>query len=991
MRSIAPLLVLLAAGLAVGIWLLDSNSNPGSTPPVPDVAGGVTPTPGESGSSELVELDDAGREGSPPRRATASTPETDDDPAASVVAATLPVSGRVVDALGRPVAGAEVSAGHGGDRDPWFYPGRQAPRPPVTTRSDARGEFTLAIEKGPPTFTLTVHARGYAPLRRTGEPLPDGGRSLGDITLDRGVILAGRVVDAGGAPVRGAEILRPFPPPADGFVIELPGLDGETVAVSDSDGRFEVASQEVGEWELIATHEAYPAQGLAGRTEHRGDHVTDLLVVLEDGLEIQGRLLGVPEEEQGLLEVSVRAAELDSPLADERRIAPVGVDGAFVVRGLRAERDYRLHARLAQREWPRSNGRSTPVTVPAGSRGVELVWSTGTTVTLRVADARRGEPLEEFQVESGLGWLTPLLDEQGLPRTHFPEGLVCLDGLWPREGRDELRIRIEAAGYEPLEHQVTLDDRQELDLGTFELQPMPMVRVTVRDRLSGEPIEGAGVTLRAAPQSNPGGVRRIGARLGGGGPEPGDFEDLDSPAQYGETDAAGLCVLSSLPGVRAVITVRAPGYAPTTGEPELLPLREDVERDFELSAGGTVLVTVVDGTGAPASGAKIEHQRPISSGEMLWPGAGSEPADSQGRARFAGLEPGLHAFRVEDRNPRSGGFVLAVAGSSPGGTRGEEWREVLIEGGEEHQLRLVAPPRGSLSGRVTEDGVPLANARLTLYEADDPEARFAAMLGGAPATHTDGSGRYLFEDLKLGRYAAEFTHASRAMAHEVEFKLEEGENELDVDLPVCIIEGKVTDEDGEPVEGATVTVARREIEQTRIRMVMVANLGDGDDETTTISAGDERPVVTTDARGRYSLRGVTPDVELFVEVRAEGYGPTTSEGQVLQPGERRDSVDVQLIRGGSIVVAVTTAGGEPAGGLLAVATYEGENETSVEPVARPVTAGEARFDDLMAGPWRVRLNPGPGESFDEAPPMPEPQSALVESGEQATLSFTLLE
>ncbi|MEE8469057.1 MAG: hypothetical protein V3T22_11400, partial [Planctomycetota bacterium] len=93
-------------------------------------------------------------------------------------------------------------------------------------------------------------------------------------------------------------------------------------------------------------------------------------------------------------------------------------------------------------------------------------------------------------------------------------------------------------------------------------------------------------------------------------------------------------------------------------------------------------------------------------------------------------------------------------------------------------------------------------------------------------------------------------------------------------------------------------------------------------------------------------------------------------------------------RGGTLVVSVTDALGEPADGLFAMATFQGESDTPVQPVLRPVQAGEARLENLVLGPWSVSLRSMGGDP-ESAPPMPPEQSIEVGDQEEARLTFEL--
>lgn len=155
--------------------------------------------------------------------------------------------GVVVDASGRPVAGAEVRVGDPEQRGLTLPDGAHAMAwRPESTRSDERGAFGfphLPAERMP----LAVKAMGHAPTRQEVE-LVAGRDHQVRVVLTRGAALRGRVCDAAGQPVSGAAIQlgewtdvghRRVRTSEDGtFVLDdlVPG-DIEALAATETQGR----------------------------------------------------------------------------------------------------------------------------------------------------------------------------------------------------------------------------------------------------------------------------------------------------------------------------------------------------------------------------------------------------------------------------------------------------------------------------------------------------------------------------------------------------------------------------------------------------------------------------------------------------------------------------------------------------------------------------------------------------------------------------------
>ncbi|TAJ18248.1 MAG: carboxypeptidase regulatory-like domain-containing protein, partial [Planctomycetota bacterium] len=130
------------------------------------------------------------------------------------------LSGRVM-SPSAPLAGAEVvlSAADGSEL--------------ARARSDAGGQFFLALDAPVENAALLVRAKGYAPAGRIGERVERGQRrNLGLLRLEPGAELSGRVLDANGAPVAGATV--------ELYAPVLAGLPNRAItdARTDRDGRF---------------------------------------------------------------------------------------------------------------------------------------------------------------------------------------------------------------------------------------------------------------------------------------------------------------------------------------------------------------------------------------------------------------------------------------------------------------------------------------------------------------------------------------------------------------------------------------------------------------------------------------------------------------------------------------------------------------------------------------------------------------------------------
>lgn len=1006
MRPLHALFVVLFLVLVAGVaWRLVESGSPlaeeaaAPTGPLP-----ATPAPAEP-TRELErpdpDPDDARR--SSPVEAPVAAPA--DEPAAARDAGPRLV-GRVVDEAGAPIANARVRVVPtlfeglvvvGGEH------GELAGSRAVET--DADGAFEVAsVEAG--TNALYVNAPGYEPLAGREIAVPAGEwHDIGEVALAPGVVLAGRVLDANGLPVGGAELA----PHAETGGLRLLGWDVgvEPLATTGADGAFEIDQIADGPWALVVRSDRHPSKLVQGITDRPGEEQRGIEILLDPGAEISGRVLDAPASGRRLIVNAFPIAEdgttgfdLADPTPFEVRRAEVDGGGRFRLRGLRIDASYRLSLAEEAGDELGPFGRSVAerVVARAGDRDVELAYRPEAALTFQVVDATSGRPLEDFEVSAGIGWTRPLMSAAGSPLRHHAEGRVRFGDLRPESARDVVRLEIEAVGYAPFERDdIRLAPASEYELGTIELRPIPVVDVTVVDDRTGAPIAGARVTLaRAERGGGAEGVREVRMSIGRGAGHAPEFESAGS--QVATTDAEGRCRLSSLEGETCTLTVKADGYAPRRTPEFVLPVGRVHAEEVRLDRGGSMLVTVLDAEGQPLAGEKVRHRSPTANPGMLMMGGGpSEVTDSEGRARFENLEPGLHAFALGAGDdglmmlPGGGGGRFAMRVEAEGiEAGGDEWSEVLIGQGEAHELQLVAPLRLTLTGTILEAGVPLRGATLSLEEAGGGEADLPSLSmfgGGGPTARTNGAGEYEFANVEEGSYELVVEHPDRAMPARYELVVQSGRERFDVDLPLTIVEGTIRDPFGEPVVG--VRVRARKSRGPQRQVMFIASFAGGGDATVTSGLDGPGGRVTTDAEGRYRLRGVLADVPLVIAAEGSGMQPVESEELELFEGQTKRDVDLEMVEGGELVVTVLTADGEPAEQVVVNASYIGDEFERVgSETAFTGPSGRVSFDGLVPGPWQVTANVLRPGGMDPSNVDAE-GSTVVEQGGQAPIELTL--
>ncbi len=904
------------------------------------------------------------------------------------------VRGRVLDREGNPIPGAKIYASDqfagaidfdGESSVPWLR----------RSQAESAEDGTFELE-GPKrdTFRVAVRKSGYAPFDRAEIPVPpENDVQLEPFVLAQGAILRGRVVGPGGNGIGGAEL---------SVLSEERGInmimgDGElpnTVA-ADGQGYFTIDQLACGPYRILVRSEEHPPRIFEGTADTPGEEISGLRFELEAGEVIAGRVTGIPRALDEDLVVQARKANETGGFAllDFLNTRSVAVeDGSFELRGMEVGARYDLQLRRESDEpndFFGGSSRSGRVRVESGDRNVLLEYQPEATVAFQVMDSKTREPITELEVHAGIEWPRPVM-EGGRPQRSFPDGQVLVGDLRPDSETDRIQIEVRSTGYRTYERSdIAAAAGEDIDLGVIYLDPVPVVRVTVVDGKTGEPVEGARVQLVKEEDSN-GFEFRHSISIGTDEDEGSVFE-ADGSAR---TDSEGRAELTSLEGERCTLQVRSPDYAPFDRPGIYMTPGEIIEQEVELTPGGFVHVTVLDPDGAPVGGARVAHRPPQKgqTGVMVLGGgfgASGEVTSSDGIARFRNLEAGSHSFKLEEGEAGSvffAGGTMELRGEDVGAEQ-EGWSEVAVVEGETSTLTLTTSPRGSLEGQVREGGVILTGANLQLKEDKPQEMAFHLPgMSSSPESRSDGEGRYRFDQVKEGRYVLTVSHSTRAMPVDFEVSVEEGENVFDLNLAVAVIEGQVLDSEGQPIPGVRVQAERAQAEGGGPRTRTIMMISTGSDTVVQMGGGPATETTYTDGEGRYTLRGVQPDVELVVKGEGEDVQPGQSDRVRVAPDEVKRNVDFVLEAGGSILVEAIKADGAPASFQMVRANYEGEDD-SVEPKFGFVQTGSTTLTGLRPGPWRVNVSAaGPGGDEANGPP---DQVIDVIAGEEAPATFTV--
>lgn len=923
---------------------------------------------------------------------------------AEAAPAVASVQGRVLAADGTPIAGAHVRAA-GTNR--WDAP------IPLDVELDALPAGRLDIEQtqtgadgtyrfeGLPKggLRVAVRASGHAPRYEErwvvkGEPE----QKLPDIVLGPGVFVAGRVVDRAGAGVPNATILLALDHGVIAGNLSMPGR-GIPLATTGENGAFALDTLAPGPWHLFVEAAGFRLREERGRTERAGERVTDLVIALEPGFEIHGRVRA-----DGTLPAALRVTarvvrasvqgeareRLGGEDGDERdaarpvdevraRHALCDATGEFVLGGLTPNTDYRLSLSVAGGEpgrWKRVNAVPS-VTARAGQRGIELAWKPESALLLRVVDAETRAPLETLEVWAGYGRERALRDDLGEVLTKFPDGRVRYGELRPQQGKavPAVWLRVRAPGYRDHEAKnLALASGETKDLGEIALVREKKLSVRVLERATSKPVPGARVVVSLEGVDGVNSAADEDAKTDATG---------DVSTWCARTDAHGVAVLAGTPEKTVHVGASAKGFLASTPVAQLLPADADASVDVLLDRGGTIRVLVVDASGKPVPSVGIAHRAPGAAAEEEgdWISLSAElETDAAGVARFAPLAPGVHSFCLHDTTAQ----VWLDANDNT--QQLPAWVERSVSEGSDAEITFVAPPRGTIFGRIRENNVALEGAQLKLSVVREGEGGELDGWSGPNdplATITDHEGRYRYENLRCGEYWLNVHHTSRRMSARLRVSVREDPRTYDFDLDVATIEGTITDVEGRPLSGIEVSVYDTSGEsRDDAPYQLVVSEDERGNQHTDYRSGT-RSSERTDARGRYALRGLATGVPLIVHVESDIVEAASSPEITLSPDEVKTGVDFHLRRAG--VIEVTLAQEPPQRDMWfevrALRLTEGREDFAQQSWLGSWNK-QATLRGLAPGKYRV-VFASPEQREGQAPATP-PVSQEVEVKEQET-------
>lgn len=376
-----------------------------------------------------------------------------------------PVSGRVVDEGGRPIAKAKVESkdgvwdlGHDDDND-------------VTT--DDKGQFTFPA-LAPGSHTLAAVDGEHAPARSTPITVKDRAITGVVITMKTGGRLSGKVITKDGQAV-------PFATVRISGKVEMAWMVAARQATTDKDGAFELHGLARVKQQARAESDTAASKIIDVDLETKGE-VTNLEMVLD----VTGTIAGIVVDEKGqpVPEVAVNAFPDIMGGAKTEGIRLAGMSntttdggGAFTIHGL-PDGKYRLWAARASagfQEWGQQG-----VPAATGDKGVKIVLPAPGGLKGSIAIQGVSEAPRTAMVQVGVS-----------PATPANGGLFDIKDVMP--GTHDVTFRSPEFA-EFIKRDVKIEPGKTTDLGKIEVPRGRKLVGKVLDS-TGQPVAGAKIKV----------------------------------------------------------------------------------------------------------------------------------------------------------------------------------------------------------------------------------------------------------------------------------------------------------------------------------------------------------------------------------------------------------------------------------------------------------------------------------------------------------------
>ena len=875
-------LALAVAVVALGVWMVWGDDEPdergGAVVRAPVGASGAVgtpaPAPDASGPEALAPLIAAANP-------AVETPAPEELLAAALASAEHVLTGRIVRPDGTPVPGVALAAGVDPEEafkvttaagwNPRRLPAGQVPVP--SPRSDASGRFEVPLPA--PARDLLV-AMELEPcdlqVLQVGGIEP-GRHDVGDLVLEYGASLTGRIVGPDGVGVSGAQVLakgsnRHWRQPFD--VRQL--MHWLRSSFTPADGSFRIRGLLDPKEELTVS-----VGGWSGLTLRDLDvvpgQVRDLgAIVLSRGGVLGGVVQGPDGAPLGGVMLHARLQErreLREPSLEEHRGNPASSattdeQGRFLVGGL-VDGLYALHIEAPGFAMARFEGLIT------GRTDLTLGVHEGGRALIEVRSAVTDEPLTEASLRAipppeaqGLPW-----PRWGLPVVHGGEAGLA-PGSYAVENIDPLGagVRIEAPGFVTASVPIPGLGRGAVHAELVRLERALVLTGVALDP-QDRPIEGVSLVFT-----------------------PGDDVLRELPPASGRSDADGRLEVAGLAPGTWQASARHADFVKAGPEPRLLA-DEDVEGFLvRLQPAGRIEGLVLEPSGAPATQVQVLSMLLERHGWPALAGAGRKDAlvslpegggngslvmtDGDGRFVMSTLGPGDYLV-TSTKGDQKAAFarldaLTSVVDQQLGtrrvlGTLPPGVHRVGAPSGQTVNVELILPQPAEVVGRVSVDGRARGDARV---------AALTRSMGGwniAQVVSTDVGGQYHLAELDRGDWLIAAGVPGEPLSRARMIELEYGSRErVDLAFGGPSLIGQVLDADTRaPVAGLVMRLDRAHQQDVE----SIETVQDAEDQphhalhqqdaafsTQVVSGADGRMVFQHLLPGRYATTIESRDWEL---------------------------------------------------------------------------------------------------------------------------------
>jgi len=855
--------------------------------------------------------------------AVACPPDPEQDggkPLVVVLAEGGAVEGMVHNSNGKPLSGVSLTLREKFDIM-FALSDRKGMLASFTTQSRGDGTFRFnAVPCGAP-MVIDAFVEGYARSYGQMVAIKKGQAVPVEVILADSAVISGLVQYENEEPVPGKKVRLSKTDDIINAMIQEESNGGFEV-LSGPDGSFRFGDLAPGTYRVFLNERGFVRTGHKGLKLAAGEERSDLVLILEKGLSISGRIVssdGEPVRDARVKPVpQFNLAKLLQYIDDAKYSRPSRTDeeGQFTCSGL-TDGTYDLEISRNSITDTSQKG------FKAGSKDllISLHWGGIAGIAVSTVD---GDPVRNYRLQLDPEGKGDLLDPFGfksaIVRTiEDDEGRFDISPLEP--GRFTMTVRAEGHGIKKIKNIEVADG--EVTRGVLVmLSEEASVTGTVYDKETGEPIEGAKISLKPGLE--------------------GMIAEFRDAGEVVQSDEEGRFKFGCLPAGRVCLFVTHPSY-----ESQILPevLLMDGEK-YEnitvlLGRGAVIHGRVSTAAGFPVAGASLMASTPMAT--VLK----STRTDENGVYELAGFPAGTFTLmRMAMNFNMDDDFLQSL-------TSGFDMRYITLEMDEIVECDFVIDAEGKearVRGRVTEAGNPVPGAIINVVPIDGNRSTPSS----STAT-TDDDGRYAITRIEAGEYTFRVVRTeslSMGGGTEVVFRTtipDSSGHEFDMVLPGASIEGHVLDADSLKA-------------LSQVRIVLRRSEGSDTDDPVSQAMGGRIAEVYSDTEGRFrisNLREGTFDLSAgganFLGINSGGYARKTVRDIDVHKDHAVRGIRVMVEKGGTIEGELRNRSGRPVSG--AAVFFQPDREGRFETFAECYSddSGKFVYTGLAAGGYTLAV------------------------------------